>query len=115
MPHVVVRNPPSLAELHASFTPIKERDPAGTSIELRSAYLRQDARVLLVEAIVLELGPSHDFFVTIEEKKAQLTIRCFRFPTPPRTPGIQRAVARVAEWVLAAGGEVERTNLELST
>ncbi|MCI0651762.1 MAG: hypothetical protein L0Z55_07750 [Planctomycetes bacterium] len=112
MPHVIIRNPPSLAEYQRAFRPLKERAADGTVLEARAAYLRQDGRVLLVEALCLELGPAQAFFIALEEKKAQVTVRCFPTPSPARTPGVKRLVRLVAEDLLRLGGEIEKTNIE---
>ena len=113
MPHVIISDPPTPAEVQGSFTPWTERREDGRITEARAAYLRQDGRSVLIEMLCLELGPAQSFFVLVEQKKRQLTVRCFAFPSPQRTPGVQDAVARVARDVLALGGRVERTNLEL--
>ena len=46
-------------------------------------------------------------------KKSQVTVRLHPSPSPERTPAVQAAVARVASDLLALGGKVERSNLDL--
>lgn len=113
MPHVIIRDPPEPAAVQRAFRPWRERRADGSIVEARAAYLRQDGRSVLIEIMCLELGPAQEFFLVVEAKKRQLTVRCFEFPSPHRTPAVQFAVGRVARDVLALGGQVERTNLVL--
>ena len=112
MPHAIIRNGPAPSELFEQFSPWKEPAADGSVVEVRCAFLRQDQRVMLIQALAVELGPAQHFFIAIEDKK-QLSVRIYSHPIPTRTPAVQRAVVRIAKWVLSFGGEVESTNLEL--
>ncbi len=113
MPHVVISDPPALEPFHSAFKPWKFTLEDGSIVEGKAAFLRHDHQSVLVEALAVELGPAQPFFVAIESKKRQLTVRLFPQPSPHRTPAVRAAVAKVARDVLALGGVVERTNLEL--
>ncbi|MGE3165229.1 MAG: hypothetical protein AB7O52_10015 [Planctomycetota bacterium] len=112
MPHVIIGDPPDLRQYFESYVPWLERRPDGAVLQTQGAYLRQDGATLLVEALAIEVGPPMHFFITVEAKKQQVTVRCFPHPSPPRTEGVKRLVAAVAQQVLARGGRVERTNLD---
>ena len=111
MPHVILRNSVDPEEYFRRFQPWKERGDDGTVLESRAAYLRRDRQVVLVQAMSLELGPAQHFFVAVEKKQNRLTVRCHPHPTPARTEGVKAVVARIAQEVLALGGEIEKTNL----
>lgn len=113
MPHAIITGGPEPSEVHRAFTPFKESRPDGTILETRTSFLRLDEQVCLIHAMCVELGPAQNFFVAVERKRRQLTVRCHPFPSPERTPGVQALVGHVARQVLAIGGEVEKTNLEL--
>ncbi len=113
MPHVIVHNPPSPEDFYRSFEPWKRVPEEGTVLEARAVFLRGDGRVVLVQGFCLELGPPTHFFVRIEAKKRQVTVRLHPHPSPPRTAGVKEIVAQVARDFLKLGGEVEKTNLEL--
>ena len=114
MPHAIVRGGPSPRELLDEFQSWKETTAEGSVIEARCIFLRQDETVLLIQTTTVELGPAQHFFVAVEEKREQLSIRIYPHPVPTRTPAVQQAVTKVARWVLEFGGEVEKTNLVLS-
>ncbi|MEE8142104.1 MAG: hypothetical protein V3T77_03310 [Planctomycetota bacterium] len=113
MPHVIVCNPPNPADFYRSFRRWKKTLKDGTILEARSAYLRSDGKAVLIHGFCLELGPPTHFFVSIEAKKRQVTVRLYPHPSPPRSPGVQSVVAQVAKDLLRLGGQVERTNLKL--
>ncbi len=68
---------------------------------------------MLVQATVVELGPPTHFFVSLESKKHQVTVKLFAHPSPARTEAVQETVAQVARDFLELGGHVERTNLTI--
>ena len=112
MPHAIITGGPDPIEVHQKFVPFKENRPDGTILETRSTFLRLDEQVVLIHGTSVELGPAQNFFVAVERKRKQLTVRCHPFPSPERTPGVQAVVLHVAKQVLALGGELEKTNLE---
>ncbi len=112
MPHAIISGGPEPIEVHRQFVQFKENRADGTILETRAAFLRLDEQVVLIHAMSVELGPAQNFFVAVERKRKQLTVRCHPFPSPERTPGVQAVVLHVAKQVLALGGELEKTNLE---
>lgn len=113
MPHAIIADPPQLEDLHRGFMPWQERWADGTVLQLRGSYLRHDGTALLIECVSVELGPPVHFFTTVERKRDQLTVRCYPHPSPARTPAVKALVATVARRVLAVGGRIEKSNLEL--
>ena len=113
MPHAIIRGGADPSALFEEFSSWKETEADGSVIEARCAYLRKDERVMLIQTLAVELGPAQHFFVAVEHKREQLSVRLHPHPTPTRTPAVQRAVLKVARWVLEFGGEVEKTNLDL--
>lgn len=113
MPHAIVVDAPDPAEYHAAFSPWRLELPEGGIVEAKSAYLRHTGRSVLIEVLAVELGPAQPFFVVMEQKKNQVTVRLFPHPSPQRTPGVHAGVTKVVQDLLQIGGRVERTNLPL--
>ena len=113
MPHVVIINAMEPEEYYCQFKVWKEARRDGTVLETRAAFLRVDRQVVLIQAVCLELGPAQHFFVAVEKKRNQLTVRCHPHPNPARTAGVKEIIVHVAREVLALGGEVGKTNLVL--
>ena len=112
MPHVVITGGPEPLEFYEAFDPGSPRREGPTVLELGWAFMRRDQEVVLVQAIAVELGPPQHFFVAVERKRRQITVRCHPHPRVERTPGVKKIVAWVARQVLSLGGQVEKTNLE---
>ena len=113
MPHVIITDPPDLRDYYQQFRPWQDALEDGTRLATRAIYLRGDAEAVLVDGFCLELGPPTHFFVSIETKKQQITVRLHPHPSPPRTPGVKAVLVRVARDLLQLGGRVDRTNLDL--
>ena len=112
MPHAIIVNGCDPDVYVDAFQPFKTQLEDSSILETRTVFLRQDARVALVDAMAIELGPAQQFFIAVEKKRKQLTVRLFRHPSPARTPGVQALIVHVTREVLALGGEIEKTNLE---
>lgn len=113
MPHVIIADPPSLEEFYRSYEPWQVKRDDGIVLHARGAYLRHDSLSLLVEGVVVELAPPIHLFVVVEEKKKQLSVRCFPHPSPARTKGVKALVWGVGQQILKLGGSIDRTNIEL--
>ncbi len=113
MPHVILSPEVDPEEYFLRFEPWKEARSDGTILEVRSAYLRRDRQVVLLQAISLELGPAQHFFVAVEKKRKQVTVRCHPHPSPARTEGVKDIIAKVARDLVGQGARVEKTNLDL--
>ena len=113
MPHVIIADPPTLEQFFDSYEAWVDKRPGGCVLQTRGAFLRDDRAAVLVECIVVEIGPPVHFFTVVETKREQLTVRVYPHPSPPRTEAVQELVGVVARKVLALGGSIERTNLDL--
>lgn len=113
MPHVIIADPPSLLEFFDRYEPWIDKRPGGIVLQTRGAFLRDDRNAVMVECITVEIGPPVHFFVVAETKRDQITVRCAAHPSPPRSDAVKELVAVVARKVLAVGGSIERTNLDL--
>ena len=113
MPHAVFEPAPPLEEFWREFRPFKEVGEEGRVLEARSAFLRRDGGMLLIQSLVLESGPPLHFYVICEGRRGAVTIRCEQFHTIPRTDGVQALVSRVARQYRDLGGVVKKTNLDL--
>lgn len=113
MPHAIFEPAPPLEELWDAFTPFKEVRDDGTVLEVNSAFLRRDGDMLLVRALVFELGPPQNFFVLCDRNGNQVTVRAEQSTQTPITEGVKQLVAEVARQYRALGGVVTRTNLDL--
>ncbi len=112
MPHAIIVNGCDPDVYIEAFRPYKTQLEDGSILETRAVFLRKDGGVALVDALAIELGPAQHFFIAVERKRKQLTVRLSRHPSPARTPGVQALIAHVTREVLALGGEIEKTNLE---
>lgn len=113
MPHATFTDAPPLEEFWRQFRPFKSHDERGTITEGRSAFLRQDRKVVQVQCLVIEVGPPVIFHVLCEEKGNKVTIRCESHGHVARTRGVKELVRQVALQFLAMGACVESTNMEL--
>lgn len=113
MPHATFSDHPPLSEFWRQFRPFKTHDGDGVIIEGRSTYLRQDENAVLVQCLVIEVGPPMIFNVLCELKNGRVTIRCESHSNVARTKAVKEVVRRVVLQFIAMGARVERTNLEL--
>ncbi|MEM7167771.1 MAG: hypothetical protein AAF581_20135 [Planctomycetota bacterium] len=113
MPHVIIADPPPLQQFYDSYEVWVEKRSDGSVLQTRGAFLRDDRMAVLVECITVEIGPPVHFFVVVETKRKQITVRCYPHPSPPRTESVKTLIGVVARKVLALGGKIERTNLDL--
>ena len=113
MPHAVFEPAPALEAFWRAFRPFKEVRPDGSVLEARASFLRADGEMILIECLVLELGPAQHFYVLCDRNGPRVTIRAEQFSPVARTDGVIEVVTRVARQFLELGATVRTTNLAL--
>lgn len=99
MPHVVVEGPVRLAEIGERFAEILDRD-GDDVVKIRTVYLEPGGEEALFEALVVESGHRQQFFIQLRVREGRgATVRLLPLTDPEKTPGVKRAIARVAGWV----------------
>ncbi len=111
MPHATFTGGMDLEELQSKLQPIEEKDGQGGVLQTLNSFLRQDKRMLLVEAKCIEFGPAQMFFIALDQDPKKLQVRIFNHPRPPRTPGVQRIVGLLAKQVHELGAEFLHSNM----
>ena len=113
MPHVVIEGKIEARRVAREVVPLEARDRVAL-YKVREAFLDRSGRHALLDTIVVE-GATRRFFISVEEHagEGRVTVRIHQVGDPERTPGVKRAVARVARRLLALdpGARVVATNL----
>jgi hypothetical protein len=99
MPHVVIEGPVDLEALRSTFRPLFDRE--GTDVlRVEALYLEREGREALLDTLVVEAGHRQHFFVQVRVREAGgATVRLLPQTDPEKTPGVKRALARVATLV----------------
>ena len=112
MPHVVLEGRVTIDDAGRRFEPfvIRERELV---IKAERFYRERDGRAALVETVVVEAGHVQKFFIQLSPRHDGLTVRLEPLTDPEKTPGVRRAIARVAHGLAAAtGARYGNTNIE---
>ncbi|HYS78933.1 MAG TPA: hypothetical protein VEO94_08850 [Candidatus Dormibacteraeota bacterium] len=112
MPHVVLEGRVTIDEAGRRFEPfvVRERDLV---IKAERFYRERDGRAALVEMVVVGPGHTQRFFIQLAPRQDGLTVRLEPLTDPEKTPGVRRAIARVAHRLAAAtGARYGNTNIE---
>ena len=112
MPHVVLEGRVTIDDAARRFEPfvVRERDLV---IKAERIYRERDGRAALVEMVVVGPGHTQKFFIQLSPRRGGLTVRLEPLTDPEKTPGVRRAIARVAHRLAAAtGARYGSTNIE---
>jgi hypothetical protein len=112
VPHVVLEGRVTIDDAARRFEPfvIRERDLV---IKAERFYRERDGRAALVEMVVVGPGHTQKFFIQLSPRRDGLTVRLEPLTDPEKTPGVRRAIARVAHRLAeATGARYGSTNIE---
>ncbi len=112
MPHVVFTGHAELEPIWESFEPAVHREGDWLT-KLTSCFLDSWKRVVLVEATVVCRGVTHNFYVRVDSKPEQVTVRVEPRTNVEKNLGVKLAVAMVAKLLRSASPQlsIEKTNL----
>jgi hypothetical protein len=112
MPHVEILGPVRLSDFQARFRPRRLQE-GETVTKALAAYLAHDGRTLLIDLVVVEGFLRQTFFLVATERDDGAMVRLLPKTSPEKTPGVKRAVAWAAAWLLASApaAAVGTTNL----
>lgn len=112
MPHVILRGTCSLEDVWRQFRPLTT-SVGGWITKLTDCYLGVSHGGLLVEATAVYRGVTHNFYVRVDGKSDQITVRIEPRTNVEKNDGVKRAVALVANQlrVVAPVLSIEKTNL----
>ena len=114
MPHVVLHSPLSLEEISRRFTPQSARSE-NARIELLEMFQSTRDGKLLVEAYVREEPLAQRVGLTIRRREpGDMVVGLHEVGFPRPTPGIQLAIAHLAQWVvgLDPASEIVRSTVD---
>ena len=112
MPHVVVQGPSALEPIFSALEEMAEKREDGI-LKTQTAYLAQDQRSIVVEALAIEGGEKRAFFALMSQREDGLVVRLHPTTEVEKTWGVKRILAALAEQVLGmdASFQVGETNL----
>ena len=95
MPHVVVEGPVVPADLREGFKPLFERN-GDDVLKIPSVYIETTGVEALLDTLVVESGHPQRFFIQVRRRDEGVVVRLLPQTDPEKTPGVKRALARVA-------------------
>jgi len=113
MPHVVLENINSVAEVLESIVPFTTRIDGGI-LKVTDTYINSGQNKVLVESLAIENNTNQSFFVELSQKKASLTVRLLPLTDPAKTPGVKMIMAMLAKQIKDSNPDVRygKTNLQ---
>jgi len=111
---VVVEGPVVPADLQEGFPPLFERN-GDDVLKIQSVYVETTGTEVLLDTLVVESGHPQHFFIQVRRRNEGVVVRLLPQTDPEKTPGVKRAVARVAVLIRdlhPASSKFGSTNLE---
>ena len=112
MPHVIFHGQAQLGKIWEVFQPcLQQKGPWIT--KLTDCFLNASRKNLLVEATAVCKGVTHNFYVRIDLKSDQITIRIEPRTNVEKNDGVKWGVTMVAAmlWAENPSLELDKTNL----
>jgi hypothetical protein len=113
MPHVVIDE---ALDLGAACQALRfEALRNGNQIlKVVDVYLNRPRHTALVDCIVVEEGRSQSFFVQLNQKDRQITVRLLPATDPEKTAGVKQVIALIARQLHESipGSRFGKTNLD---
>jgi hypothetical protein len=112
MPHVVFRGHVTLAQAWEKFQPHVRQEGEWIS-KLTDCFLSTSGREMLVEAMAVCRGVTHNFYVRVNQKQEQVTVRIEPRTNVEKNDGVKWAVAMAASWMKTVWPEliIDKSNL----
>ena len=95
MPHVKIAGLRSADELFVQLLPFQTRDETGVQ-KVSSYFLEQGGKSILAEALVADGGLPRHFFISVNWRGEQATVRCLPATDPEKTAAVKRLIVRLA-------------------
>jgi hypothetical protein len=112
VPHVVLEGPITIDDAARIFEPFVSRE-GDLVVKAERFYRGKDDRAALIEMVVVEAGHTQKFFIQLSARDSGLTVRLEPLTDPEKTPGVRRAIARVAARLrVASGAAYGKTNIQ---
>jgi hypothetical protein len=113
MPHVVLENTGSLSEVHERLEPVMEQKE-GEILKTGDIFLNQKGTSSLVECIVIEGAPPLNFFVQLNRKGENITVRLLPRTDPEKTNGVKKLMGLIAKRIrdIFPESQYGKTNLQ---
>jgi len=105
MPHLILQTPLTIQEIEDQFQ-AQDYVEDGVRVRFRAVFLSQNRHTLLVETFVAEEPLKQRLAILIRDRgggELLLGLHEFGFPRP--TPGVQKALALLAEWLQTLNSE----------
>lgn len=96
MPHVIFQGAVELREAWSRFLP-QLRNEAGWITKITDCFLACQHRCLLYESTAVYRGVTHNFYVRVEQKDQQVTIRIEPRTNVEKNDGVKWAVAMIGK------------------
>ncbi|MCX7625498.1 MAG: hypothetical protein N2Z21_04735 [Candidatus Sumerlaeaceae bacterium] len=96
MPHVIFHGSAELKEAWSRFLP-QLRNEAGWITKITDCLLAYHGRCMLYESTAVYHGVTHNFYVRVEQKDRQITVRIEPRTNVEKNDGVKWAVAMVAK------------------
>jgi len=113
MPHIVIEKSVNAKEVHSHYTPIMERKE-GMILKTTDAFINKEENSLLIDSVVIEGKTKQAFFIHINQKANNLTVRLLPATDPEKSNGVKTLMGLVAGQIKALNPNAcyGKTNLE---
>ncbi len=112
MPHVILRGTVKLQEACERFSPAVVSN-AGWITKITDCFLNSRETCMLFESTVVCKGVTHNFYVRVDQKQDQITVRIEPRTNVEKNDGVKRAVAMAAQFLASLFPQLafEKSNL----
>ena len=113
MPHIVLENISDVKHVYEAITPFAEKIEKGM-LKVIDKYINSAGQVVLVEALAIEDGRNHNFFIQLSGKTSSITIRLLPMTDPEKTNGVKTIMAKIAKQIKDTDPNITygKTNLQ---
>ena len=112
MPHVLLKGTVTFEKFQQSFenNTFKVNDWV---LKFQNCYLSYQCNTLLIDTVAIRSGFAQSYYLLVEQKKNQVTVRIDPHTNVEKNEGVKRSVVRVAEEVITQfpGLIFDKTNI----
>ncbi|MGB9691425.1 MAG: hypothetical protein ACPL7D_04595 [Candidatus Sumerlaeaceae bacterium] len=98
MPHVIFRGAVALQDAWEGFTPLLVNEH-GWLTKVTDCFLNGRRTCMLLESTAVFQGVTHNFYVRVDQKQDQVTVRVEPRTNVEKNEGVKRAVAIVSRFL----------------
>lgn len=112
MPHVLLKGTVTFEEFQQSFKSSSHKMNDWV-LKFQNCYLSHQNNALLVDTVAIRSGFAQSFYILVEQKKDQITVRIDPHTNVEKNEGVKRSVVRIAEEVIShySGLLYDKTNI----